>query len=281
VAPEANVPHRELDMHHAAAIPGGDLAFALEADRKLDQFYLDPKKFSSDFPEEAKTLLADLEITLARAAFDGASLAKKVLPRNLSLIACCIESGDSGEGFEKISSIRETSYQLRTKAASDFFKMDVASQNETILATLEAYPQVLGDIARYVRNPSTFRGDFAVIADRVCAELRSLPENQLERLIRKGDIAPKDATVFLQTFDPEAWAEPVEQNFGDFEWIDENEGEEEGDIFGPIGEDDEPVGEGEDVFEPIGEDGDDLQAMPPRAFGAIYDDGFEPIDRNQ
>jgi hypothetical protein len=86
------------------------------------------------------------------------------LEKNLSLVACCIESGDAMRGFEKINPTRETSYELRIRAARDFALMPVGEQSKILLNTLRLYPQVLNDVARFVANPGSFETDFGFMA---------------------------------------------------------------------------------------------------------------------
>jgi hypothetical protein len=195
---------RTMPPHMAVASEDGDfepmeqdfgdfepIPFADELE--LEQLYLDPEKFSQDFPGRAEALSAEFGIP-----FKGVPFAEKVLAKDLSLVACCTESGNVGPGWENLSPVRETDYQVRTKAAADLVRMDSDSRNRILLNTLRTHPQMLSNLAMYARNPDTFYGDFAVVADRAFGLFRALPEQEKRRLLERGFVSSEDIALLLQ-----------------------------------------------------------------------------------
>jgi hypothetical protein len=104
------------------------------------------------------------------------------LEKNLSLVACCIESGDAGKGLEKINPTRKISYELRIRAARDFALIPIEEQRKILLNTLRLYPQILNDVARFVTNPKSFEADFGLMANRAFNAFRTLPKEEQIRL---------------------------------------------------------------------------------------------------
>ncbi|MDR2720671.1 MAG: hypothetical protein LBB15_00060 [Puniceicoccales bacterium] len=164
--------------------------FAEEFD--LEQLYLDPEEFSRNFPIKAKDLLGELGVRPGDASF-----AKEVLSRDLSLVAGCVGSGNTVVGKEEMSPVRETDYKVRTKAAADLVRMGSGTRNEILLNTLRRYPQILNNIAEYVRAPDTFCGDFAVVTDRTFTFFRTLTEEEKKTLLERGSVTPEDAALLL------------------------------------------------------------------------------------